>query len=152
MGSTPTIPGCRHSMASTSTARQRLDLAYAYSPENAEINFAEGNLHLALGRTDEAAQYYLAALRLDPTHAGAGNNLGVLALKGNIGVRRSNAFVEQSPARRTRPSCTTFWPVGTWFRQSLRGTKETTAALKLEPARGEFVALLSEIERTRAAR
>ncbi len=29
-------------------ARQRLDLAYAYSPHNAEINFAEGNLHLAL--------------------------------------------------------------------------------------------------------
>jgi tetratricopeptide (TPR) repeat protein len=62
-------------------ARERLDLAYAYSPHNAEINFAEGNLHLALGETDVAKGYYLSTLRLDPTHPGAYNNLGVLALQ-----------------------------------------------------------------------
>ena len=62
-------------------ARQRLDLAYAYSPHNAEINFAEGNLHLALGETGAAKNYYFSALRLDPEHVGAYNNLGVLALQ-----------------------------------------------------------------------
>ena len=62
-------------------ARQRLDLAYAYSPHNAEINFAEGNLHLALRETDTAKSYYFSALRLDPEHVGAYNNLGVLALQ-----------------------------------------------------------------------
>ncbi len=60
-------------------ARQKLDRAYAYSPLNAEINFAEGNLHLALGETDVAKKFYLAALRLDGAHVGACNNLGVIA-------------------------------------------------------------------------
>ena len=64
-------------------ARERLDLAYAYSPENAEINFAEGNLHLALGDIAAAKAYYFASLRLDPQHGGALNNLGVLALREN---------------------------------------------------------------------
>jgi Tfp pilus assembly protein PilF len=62
-------------------ARERLDLAYAYSPHNAEINFAEGNLHLALGEPNVAKGYYLSTLRLDPAHTGAYNNLGVLALQ-----------------------------------------------------------------------
>jgi len=62
-------------------ARERLDLAYSYSPRNAEINFAEGNLHLALGETSVAKGYYLSTLRLDPAHTGAYNNLGVLALE-----------------------------------------------------------------------
>ena len=62
-------------------AGQKLDLAYAYSPQNAEINFAEGNLHLALGETETAKSYYFSALRLDPEHVGAYNNLGVLSLQ-----------------------------------------------------------------------
>ena len=62
-------------------ARRKLDLAYAYSPHNAEINFAEGNLHLAMQETDAAKSYYISALRLDPGHIGAYNNLGVLALR-----------------------------------------------------------------------
>ena len=62
-------------------ARERLDLAYAYSPNNAEINFAEGNLHLALEEPDLAKRFYFSALRLNPEHTGACNNLGVLALR-----------------------------------------------------------------------
>jgi len=63
-----------------SAAKQKLDLAYAYSPANAELNFAEGNLHLALGDKAGARFYYLSALVLDQQHAGAFNNLGMLAL------------------------------------------------------------------------
>ena len=73
-------------------ARERLDLAYAYSPHNAEINFAEGNLHLALGETDTAKNYYFSALRLDPEHVGAYNNLGVLALQENRWEMASRFF------------------------------------------------------------
>ena len=62
-------------------ARQKLDLAYRYSPENAEINFAQGNLHLALGDSSAAKTFYRSALQLYPAHSGALNNLGVLALK-----------------------------------------------------------------------
>lgn len=60
-------------------ARQKLDRAYAYSPLNAEINFAEGNLHFALGENEVAKKFYLAAIRLDGRHVGACNNLGVIA-------------------------------------------------------------------------
>jgi hypothetical protein len=62
-------------------ARQKLDLAYAYSAENAEINFAKGNLQLATGDSAGAKTFYRLALQLDPHHGGAFNNLGVLALK-----------------------------------------------------------------------
>ncbi|MGH8092039.1 MAG: tetratricopeptide repeat protein [Chthoniobacterales bacterium] len=81
-------------------AREKLDLAYAYSPHNAEINFAEGNLHLAMGDTKEAKGYYFAALCLDPAHAGAYNNLGVLALQENqweLAVRLFRHALAQTP-------------------------------------------------------
>ena len=64
-----------------SLARERLDLAYAYSPHNAEINFAEGNLHLALGNKSDAKSFYFSTLTLNPAHSGALNNLGVVALQ-----------------------------------------------------------------------
>ena len=134
-------------------ARERLDLAYAYSPENAEINFAEGNLHLALGRTDEAAQYYLAALKLDPTHAGACNNLGVLALRAEHWSQAIQCFrraITYSPNEAKLHYLLARAELSSGNLSAAR--KETTAALKLEPARGEFVALMSEIERTRADR
>jgi hypothetical protein len=62
-------------------AERKLDLAYAYVPENAELNFALGNLRLAQGKKKEAKSLYFATLCLDPAHAGAYNNLGVLALQ-----------------------------------------------------------------------
>jgi hypothetical protein len=62
-------------------AERKLDLAYAYVPENAELNFALGNLRLAQGKKKEAKSLYFATLCLDPAHAGAYNNLGVLALE-----------------------------------------------------------------------
>lgn len=62
-------------------AEQKLQLAYAYVPENAETNFALGNLRLAQRDTDAAKSFYFAALRLDPNHVGAYNNLGILALQ-----------------------------------------------------------------------
>jgi tetratricopeptide (TPR) repeat protein len=62
-------------------AKHKLDLAYAYSPRNAEVNFAEGNLNVALGEKQRAKSFYFAALLLDPEHVGAFNNLGLLALR-----------------------------------------------------------------------
>jgi 4-amino-4-deoxy-L-arabinose transferase-like glycosyltransferase len=62
------------------SAERRLDLAYAYVPQNAELNFALGNLRLAQGNISAAKGFYLATLRLDPRHEGSYNNLGVLAL------------------------------------------------------------------------
>lgn len=76
-----------------SRAQKNLEIAYAYVPDNADINFALGNLWLQRSneaKTDEAAQtkmrthaklFYRKALELQPRHTGTLNNLGVLALE-----------------------------------------------------------------------
>ncbi len=62
-------------------AREKLQLAYAYVPENAEINFALGNLQLEQGDKTGAKAWYARTLRIDSDHEGSWNNLGVLALE-----------------------------------------------------------------------
>jgi cytochrome c-type biogenesis protein CcmH/NrfG len=61
-------------------AEQKLGRAYAYVPDNSEVNLALGNLRLAEGNEGAAQQSYLRALELDRRNKGALNNLGVLAL------------------------------------------------------------------------
>lgn len=71
-------------------AQHRLETAFAYVPDNSDINFALGNVWLA--RTEHAPDaparklcrngaktYYRRALELNPNHASTLNNLGVLA-------------------------------------------------------------------------
>jgi tetratricopeptide (TPR) repeat protein len=73
-------------------AQQNLDTAYAYVPNNADIDFALGNLWLARSDRSEILQnraelrtqaklYYRIALDLNPRHPGSLNNLGVLAME-----------------------------------------------------------------------
>jgi tetratricopeptide (TPR) repeat protein len=62
-------------------AQRKLELARSYVPDNAETNFALGNLKLAQSDAAAASTFYLTTLRLDPQHRGAINNLGVLALE-----------------------------------------------------------------------
>ncbi|MEN3370366.1 MAG: hypothetical protein V7609_2509 [Verrucomicrobiota bacterium] len=61
-------------------AKQHLERAHAYVPDNAETNFALGNLRLAEHDPAAAKASYHAALKADAAHKGALNNLGVLAL------------------------------------------------------------------------
>ncbi len=61
-------------------AQRKLELAYAYVPQNAETNFALGNLKLAQNDPAAAQSFYRVALSLDSKHKGAFNNLGVIAL------------------------------------------------------------------------
>ena len=63
------------------SAERTFDFAYAYSPQNAELNFALGNLRLAQGNVPAAKRFYLGTLRLDSAHSGAWNNLGLIALQ-----------------------------------------------------------------------
>jgi tetratricopeptide (TPR) repeat protein len=73
-------------------AQRNLETAFAYVQNNADINFALGNLWLAKSdrTTDErdkitlrtrAKLYYRRALDIAPQHSGTLNNLGVLALE-----------------------------------------------------------------------
>jgi hypothetical protein len=51
-------------------AQRKLELARSYVPDNAETNFALGNLKLAQSDAAAATTFYLATLRLDPQHRG----------------------------------------------------------------------------------
>jgi tetratricopeptide (TPR) repeat protein len=64
-------------------ADRELQRARSLVPENNEISFALGNLRLAQGDRDAAKTLYEAALKADPKHKGALNNLGVVALDQN---------------------------------------------------------------------
>jgi tetratricopeptide (TPR) repeat protein len=62
-------------------ARGDLETAYRYVPGNAEVNFSLGLLWQSQGDTRRAEIFYARALELNPRHAGAWNNLGVMASK-----------------------------------------------------------------------
>ena len=127
-------------------ARQKLDLAYAYSPHNAEINFAEGNLHLALGETDAAKSYYFSALRLDPEHVGAYNNLGVLALKESrweLAGRFFRHALEHAPNNAKLYFLLAQAELKSGERAAARRSIER--AVELDPGRPEFRALQQDL-------
>ena len=133
-----------------SLARRKLELAYAYSPENAEINFAQGNLHLATGDVTAAKRFYLGALRLDPTHAGAYNNLGVLALEEKRWPLAGNFFrhaLEYAP----NDSKTHYLLARAELNSGnlANARKEIARAIQLDPRHPEFFALQKEIETTK---
>jgi tetratricopeptide (TPR) repeat protein len=81
-------------------AERKLKLAYSYVPENAEINFALGNLSLAQKELEKAESYYAATLHLNSKHVGALNNLSVLALREqhfDLAAKFLSKAIEQDP-------------------------------------------------------
>ncbi len=128
-------------------ARQKLDRAYAYSPDNAEINFAEGNLYLAMGQPTVAQKFYLTALQLDPRHVGASNNLGIIALKEK---RWGMATICFHRALRFAPNDAklNYLLARAAFESGdlLAARSAISIARKLDPGRSEFTALDQQIE------
>lgn len=61
-------------------AQRNLEIAHRYVPENSEINFALGNLWLQKDDPTRAKAFYRRAIEINPWHANAFNNLGVLAM------------------------------------------------------------------------
>ncbi|MGH8165521.1 MAG: tetratricopeptide repeat protein, partial [Rhodanobacteraceae bacterium] len=127
-------------------ARQKLDRAYSYSPLNAGINFAEGNLHLARGEPEVAESFYRETLRLDSTHVGACNNLGVLALEAkrwNLAIQCFHRALASAPndaklhylLARAEIAAGDFLAAGAAI----------STAVKLDPSHPEFLALQNEI-------
>jgi tetratricopeptide (TPR) repeat protein len=130
-------------------AELHLQRAYSYVPDNAETNFALGNLRLAQGDTTGAKSFYRAALQADGKHKGALSNLGVLALeerRWETAIKFFQASIQLDPA-----DAKTHYLLA---RAELENGDAATAlaeiqiALRLQPEQPEFRALFDVI-RTR---
>jgi tetratricopeptide (TPR) repeat protein len=123
-------------------------VAYAYAPENAEVNFALGNLRLDQGNKSAAESYYLATLRLDSNHEGAYNNLGILALEEKHWSRAAKFFaraVQQDPG-----DAKTYYLIAQaqFHAHDFQNARIAIAhAIELNPAEPQFRALSEEIQR-----
>ena len=131
-----------------SLAERKLELARAYVPDNAETNFALGNLKLAQNDTSAASSLYLTTLRLDPRHRGAINNLGVLALENGQPEVAEQRFREALAIDGRNPK-THFLLAKTLIAKGQNGNAraEIDRALALKPAQPEFKELREQIEK-----
>jgi hypothetical protein len=131
-----------------SLAERKLELARAYVPDNAETNFALGNLKLAQNDTSAASSLYLTTLRLDPRHRGAINNLGVLALENGQPEVAEQRFREALAIDGCNPK-THFLLAKTLIAKGQNGNAraEIDRALALKPDQPEFKELREQIEK-----
>jgi len=128
-------------------AEENLNIAYRYVPENAEFNFAMGNLWLKKEDRTRAKYFFRRTLELDPRHASAYNNLGVLAmqekrwplagkfLEAAVAIEPDDAKAHYLLARVRLEAGD---PEG--------ARKEAQAALQLNPEQGEFKELMKKLE------
>ena len=127
-------------------AERKLRLAHAYVPDNTELNFALGNLHLARGNRAEAAIQYRRTLMLDRGHKGSFNNLGVIALEEGRAAEAMQLF-EQAIALAPRDAKTRYLLA----RAALaagdldRALAEVEIALAIDSAQPEFSQLRDAI-------
>ncbi len=127
-------------------AQRNLEMAYAFVPDNAEINFALGNLWLAKNDRVRAKKFYRRALDLNPRHAGAFNNLGVMAIeesRWDVAERFFLRSLEIEP----EDAKTNFLLARARFHAGDRtgALDAVEKAIALEPERPEFTALREEI-------
>ncbi|MEY2527741.1 MAG: hypothetical protein QOE73_2512 [Verrucomicrobiota bacterium] len=131
------------------TAERKLNLAYAYVPENAETNFALGNLRLLRNEKNAAKSFYLATLNLDPNHEGAFNNLGILALQEKRWDLAAKFFTKalQQDAREAK---TYYLLAQAYFngRDFHDARLALEQAIKLKPGQPEFLALSEKIKQS----
>ncbi|MGI8889288.1 MAG: tetratricopeptide repeat protein [Chthoniobacterales bacterium] len=127
-------------------ARRRLERAYAYSPDNAEVNFSLGNLCMAEEKHAKAKQFYAAALQLDQKHYGALNNLGLLAMQEKrwpLAERLLSLAADEAPneAKTHYLLAGSHAEAGHWQKAS----EQIEIALRLQPGQAAFEALRRSI-------
>jgi len=128
-------------------ARQDLETAYRYVPENAEVNFALGLLWQQQGDVRRAETFYGHALELNPRHVGAWNNLGVLASKEKAWAVAIRCFdkaldIEPADAKTHYLEARAYAELGQWA----SAQTSIDAALRLNPGQKEFQELSGLIE------
>lgn len=129
-------------------AQRELQRAHNLVPENAETNFALGNLRFAQGDTNAAKNSYQAALKADPKHKGALNNLGVVALNENAPGTAAEYF-RRSLVLRPLDAKTHYLLAKALLGMGNRvGAKAALdRALELTPDQPEFVAFRDELQK-----
>jgi hypothetical protein len=127
-------------------AKQHLERAHSYVPDNAEINFALGNLRLAERDPAGAKVFYHAALKADVAHKGALNNLGVLALNENQPSAAADYF-RRALALEPRNAKTHYLLAKALVALGDHAAAriEATRAVELEPNQPEFKALIEQL-------
>ena len=127
-------------------AEKKLSLARAYVPDNAETNFAFGNLRLAQGNGDGAASFYREALGIDSKHKGALNNLGVMALEAHD-LAAARLYFQHALAQDRHSAKTHFLLAKTADAAGdlVTAENEIAQALEIAPAQPEFLALKKEL-------
>lgn len=127
-------------------AQQKLELAYAYVPDNSELNLALGNLHYERKDPAKAAAFYQATLALEPRHKSALTNLGVLYLENQRPDRAAELFrqVIELPPREAK---THYLLARAELQQGNRTAAgaEIEKALQLNPTQPEFLELRNKI-------
>ena len=127
-------------------ARRDLETAYRYVPENSEVNFALGLLWQQQGDVRRAETFYAQALRINPRHVSAWNNLGVLAGKNKAWPLAQHCFekaieIDPSDPKTHYLQARADAELGEW--DKARVNIET--ALQMRPGQKEFVELAGEI-------
>jgi tetratricopeptide (TPR) repeat protein len=127
-------------------AQKNLELAYAYVPENSEINFALGNLWLENGDRTRSKAFYRRAIEINPRHASAWNNLGVLAMQEHR-LQLAEKFFTNSILSEPDSAKTYYLLAKTKLELGeLPDAKQCIdRAVRLRPQQKEFLALQQEI-------
>jgi hypothetical protein len=127
-------------------AEKKLWLAHAYVSDNAETNFALGNLRLAQGDRPVAASFYREVLRIDPKHKAALNNLGVIALE-HHDLAAAQLYFQSALAQDRHSAKTHFLLAKTALAAGdlVSAEREADQAIEIAPGQPEFLALKKEL-------
>ena len=127
-------------------AEDQLQRARLLVPDNAETNFALGNLRLAQNDPAAARDFYQTVLNIDPRHKGALNNLGVVALNAHEPARALDFFRRALALEPHNPK--THYLLAQAL--DLNGNREearieVARAVELDPSQPEFKALQEQL-------
>jgi tetratricopeptide (TPR) repeat protein len=133
-------------------AQECLERSFYYSPDNAETNFALGNLWLKRENRALAKCFYGRTLELNPAHAGALDNLAVVAIEEKR-WESARRFLTASLAAEPNNPKGHYLLAKVLLQTGDRAAalKEAEAALAMRPAHPEFQQLRDDILKEAAA-
>ncbi|OAI41387.1 hypothetical protein AYO41_01680 [Verrucomicrobia bacterium SCGC AG-212-E04] len=128
-------------------ATKQASAALAFAPDNPEINFLLGNCWLAQGDRPQAKNYYRRTLALQPSHGGALNNAGVLALEEGYWDLAKELFGRAAAVNPREPKVRYLQAQTMYNRREWSEALEAiNAALALQPDQPQFRMLKSQID------